>query len=115
MNILKKKYTINYHPKTREELKVLVDNESICLGEIDISSVTDMSELFAISQRTDFAGLESWDVSHVTDMRCMFYKAVSFNHDISNWDDKNAPVCGIEKGDKKGVTISGGTKVGVKT
>ena len=31
--------------------------------------------------------------------------------DISNWDDNTAPVCGITDGDRKGVTISGGTTV----
>lgn len=43
------------------------------------------------------------------------YKTENEYCDISDWDDKTIPVCGIEKGDKKGVTISGGTKVGAKT
>lgn len=34
--------------------------------------------------------------------------------DISNWDDETAPICGITDGDKKGVTISGGTTVSGK-
>ena len=43
------------------------------------------------------------------------YRTENAYCDISNWDDKNAPVCGIEKEDTPGVTISGGTEVGEKT
>ena len=28
----------------------------------------------------------NWDVSNVTDMNSMFYRAKSFNQDIGNWD-----------------------------
>ena len=89
MNILKKKYTINYHPKTKEELKALVDNESINLGEIDTSKITDMSELFRESTRENFTGIENWDVSNVKNMGGMLWGAESFNQDISNWDVSN--------------------------
>ncbi|MBQ2575458.1 MAG: BspA family leucine-rich repeat surface protein, partial [Bacteroidales bacterium] len=35
----------------------------------DISAVTDLSELFSYSNRTDFSGIENWDVSNVKNMR----------------------------------------------
>ncbi|HEG5033987.1 TPA: BspA family leucine-rich repeat surface protein, partial [Campylobacter coli] len=39
-----KKY--KYTPKTKEELQALVEDESIYLGDIDTSEITDMSYLF---------------------------------------------------------------------
>jgi len=35
-----------YHPKTKDELKELIENEAIYLGDIDTSTITDMSYLF---------------------------------------------------------------------
>ena len=78
-----------YNPETKEELKALVDNESISLGDIDTSKITDMSELFQYSKRDNFTGIENWDVSKVTDMSDMFSYAFSFNGDISNWNVSN--------------------------
>ena len=78
-----------YKPETKEELKVLVDNKSISLGDINTSKITDMSGLFYESQRDNYTGIESWDVSNVTDMSKMFEYARSFNQDISRWDVSN--------------------------
>ncbi|WP_281769759.1 BspA family leucine-rich repeat surface protein, partial [Helicobacter ailurogastricus] len=75
-----------YFPKTNEELKELVKDENIHLGEIDVSGVEDMSGVFSDSQRQNFEGLESWDVSKVKNMTGMFAGAKHFNHDISSWD-----------------------------
>ncbi|EGA8608857.1 BspA family leucine-rich repeat surface protein [Campylobacter jejuni] len=75
-----------YFPETKEELKALVEDESIYLGDIDTSKITDMSYLFFYSQRTDFSGIEKWDVSSVRDMTGMFENCTSFNQDISGWD-----------------------------
>ncbi|TEY03879.1 BspA family leucine-rich repeat surface protein, partial [Campylobacter sp. US12a] len=47
-----------YFPETKEELKTLIKDESIYLGDIDTSNITDMSYLFANSDRTDFSGIE---------------------------------------------------------
>ncbi|QDQ36554.1 BspA family leucine-rich repeat surface protein (plasmid) [Campylobacter jejuni] len=75
-----------YFPETKEELQALVKDESIYLGDIDTSKITDMSELFKNSTREDFSGIEKWDVSNATNMRAMFENCTSFNQDISAWD-----------------------------
>ncbi|MCI7076909.1 BspA family leucine-rich repeat surface protein [Campylobacter sp.] len=75
-----------YHPKNNQELKDLVAHESVKLSEIDISKVSDFTRLFQNSTRTDFLGIEDWDVSHVTNMNSMFMNAKNFNADISEWD-----------------------------
>ncbi len=79
-----KKY--KYTPKTKEELKALVKDESIYLGDIDTKYITDMSFLFANSTRKDFSGIEKWDTSNVKDMKFMFLHCENFNHDISSWN-----------------------------
>ena len=76
-------------PKTNSELKALVDDSKVNLGEIDTSLITDMSELFVDSTRIDFSGIETWNVSNVLDMSCMFYGAKSFNQPLDNWDVSN--------------------------
>ena len=80
---------MKHKPETKEELKELVDDLSINLGNIDTSKITDMSKLFFKTQRTDFSGIEKWDVSNVEDMGAMFAFSESFNQDISNWDISN--------------------------
>ncbi|WP_201798961.1 AAA family ATPase [Helicobacter bilis] len=62
------KTKIIYHPKTKEELLNLIDDKSVYLGDIDTSAITDMSGLFRDSNRTDFSGIEYWDVSSVVDL-----------------------------------------------
>lgn len=75
-----------YTPKTREELQKLVQDESIYLGDIDTSAITNMYSLFANSERRDFSGIELWDTSNVVDMSRMFDDAKYFNHNINSWD-----------------------------
>ena len=80
---------MKHTPTSKEKLQKLVDDLSINLGDIDTSKITDMSWLFSHTSRTDFSGIEKWDVSNVKDMRSMFYGATSFNTDISKWDVSN--------------------------
>ncbi len=75
-----------FKPKTREELEELVENESINLGDIDTSLITNMGKLFRGSNRKDFSGIETWDTSNVINMSEMFRKAENFNHNINSWD-----------------------------
>lgn len=61
-----------YSPKTKDELIELINDESVNLGDIDTSAITDMSELFQYSKRKNFSGIEKWDTSNVADMSYMF-------------------------------------------
>ena len=55
------------------------------MAEWDVSSVTDMSGVFANAD--SFNGdMSKWDVSGVTSMSRMFMRATSFNGDLSHWD-----------------------------
>ena len=72
----------NYHPKTKDELKQIIDERiekeglECSLNDIDVSNITDMSYLFYESR---FNGdISKWDVSNVTDMTRMF-KTSEFN------------------------------------
>ena len=87
-NIRKTRYT----PHTKLELRKLILDEDIELKDIDTSHITDMSHLFEPVLETSeqarffFDGIETWDVSNVTDMSYMFCFAKNFNQDISNWN-----------------------------
>ena len=87
----------NYHPKSKDELKELVDKlikergNKADLNDIDTSQITDMSCIFKDSM---FNGdISKWDVSNVKNMSMMFYNS-NFNGDISNWDVSNVRIMG---------------------
>ena len=89
--IVKRKF--KYHPETKAQLLKLCRDESVYLGDIDTSKITDMRDLFKGDDyfnlySRDFSGIESWNVSNVTDMSGMFSES-SFNQDISSWDVSN--------------------------
>ena len=88
--IKKRNNSYNYFPSTREELREIIkerieqEGDKVDLNDIDVSEITDMSELF---KNTRFNGdISFWDVSNVTDMRFMFCECENFNQDISSWD-----------------------------
>ena len=88
----------------KDDLWRMIDEEIVTqgntadLGIIDTSIITDMSHLFnsyswdisnnlANADYSAFNGdISGWDVSSVTDMSLMFYRAAAFNGDISGWD-----------------------------
>ena len=79
-----------YFPKTKEELKAIIEKRikkegnEVDLNDIDVSKITDMSSLF---EGINFKGnISNWDVSNVEDMQFMFRGCKAFNCDISNWD-----------------------------
>ena len=74
---------------SKSELKELINKRieeqgpNCDLNDIDVSRITDMSQLF---QYSEFNGdISSWNVSNVKTMTFMF-KESSFNGDLSKWD-----------------------------
>lgn len=87
-----------------KQLKELVKFEDIKLSQIDTSNVTNMKELFKNSKRTDFSGIEDWNVSKVTTFFECFYYCKAFNSDLSKWKTSSATnfmrmFCGAENFD----------------
>ena len=58
------------------------------ISDWDVSSITNMSDLFRQAYFFN-VDLSSWDVSSVTNMNNMFNDASSFNGDLSSWDVSN--------------------------
>ncbi len=58
--------TAKHHPATLEELKALVSDPEVALGDIDTAQITSMERLFRDSERRDFAGIETWNTANVT-------------------------------------------------
>jgi surface protein len=83
--------------RDKDHLKELIKNEITLKGyrcdlnHIDVSQVTEMSELFSNFSDGfyEFNGdISKWNVSNVKNMERMFH-ASDFNGDISNWDVSN--------------------------
>ena len=86
------KIRYNYHPKTKDELKDIINQRiksegyECDLNDINTSNITDMSWLF---EHSEFNGdISRWDVSNVKNMWSMFAHS-KFNSDISKWDVSN--------------------------
>lgn len=63
---------MKYKPQTREQLRKLVQDKNIYLGDIDTSLITNMSKLFERSNRKDFSGIKTLDASNVENISSMF-------------------------------------------
>ena len=77
-----------YKPKNKEELKILVEDNNIYLGDIDTSLITDMSYLFSKTKRKDYSGIENWNTENVINMESMFniFHNNTFNQCVNNWN-----------------------------
>ena len=96
---INEKLVINHYksyscaPKTRDELKEIIKDRlkqdpDAYLNDIDVSNITDMSNLFYGLDPHNI-DISRWDVSNVTDMSWMFMGCINFNSDLSNWDVSN--------------------------
>ena len=74
--------------KDKEHIRELIFKQNILANDIDVSNVTDMSELFG-NYRDFNQPLDSWDVSNVTDMSLMFSRCCKFNQPLISWDVSN--------------------------
>ena len=85
-------YTYSYHPKTNKELKEcvkkLLEKGEKNLNIIDVSNITDFSNVF---ENLDLRGVDisDWDVSNGEIFSSMFADAKQFNSDLSKWDVGN--------------------------
>lgn len=74
-----------HRPESREQLSLLLRNHEVNLSEIDTSLITDMNNLFYLSTRKNYHGIEKWDVSHVKNMESMFENC-NVEVNLSKWD-----------------------------
>lgn len=74
-----------HRPESREQLSLLLCNHEVHLSEIDTSLITDMNNLFNLSTRKNYHGIEYWDVSHVKNMESMFENC-DVDVNLSKWD-----------------------------
>ena len=86
----------DYFPETKSELskiiKNLLNDNQTNLNIIDVSKITDMSELFdKINESIEVSNIDisRWDVSNVTNMRYMFFDCREFDCDLSSWNVNN--------------------------
>ncbi|MBE6422616.1 BspA family leucine-rich repeat surface protein [Succinivibrio dextrinosolvens] len=75
-----------HRPESREQLSLLLCDHEVDLSEIDTSLITDMNNLFNLSTRKNYHGIENWDVSHVKNMESMFENCIHVEVNLSKWD-----------------------------
>ena len=89
----------NYYPKTKEELKDIIDKlideqsmeDVIDLNSIDTSEITDMSGLFYNFEGILKIDVSKWDVSNVKTMDYMFKGCINIEKiaGIEDWNVSN--------------------------
>ena len=85
-NFKSKKERYTCQPQTKDELQEILherlkEDKNVNLNDIDVSKITDMSELFG---RLDPYNIDisDWDVSNVKNMEKMFYCCENFDCDF---------------------------------
>ena len=84
----------HYHPKDKDELITLLKElleergKDADLNDIDVSNITDMSELF-YGLDPHKIDISEWNVSNVKNMELMFDNCINFNSDLNKWDVSN--------------------------
>lgn len=75
-------------PKDLKELRSIMRDVNVYLGDIEIpKNITSLENAFSLTTRSDFSGLENWDVSHITNMNYLFQNCKSFTgKEIKNWN-----------------------------
>ncbi len=61
-------------------------NPEIDLHKVDITGITSMNNLFINSKRTNWDGLEDWDMSRVLSVQSMFQNCPHFNVNLDKWN-----------------------------
>lgn len=81
---------INLTPTNLTDLRDTCRQYRGNLGAIDVSNMTDFSNLFNTSEfqawnNNDFNGIEQWNVSKARNLSYMFYGCRNFNRSLVNW------------------------------
>lgn len=71
-----------FKPRNKAELRELIKIDSVYLGDIDTSLISDFSYVFKNSKRTDYSGLEKWITTSATTFKGMFEDNTNFNYPI---------------------------------
>ena len=92
-NAVKTNHQYSVIPTDKKELNEilkerLAKDKDADLNDIDVSNITDMSNIFKWLDPHNI-DISEWDVSSVKDMHSMFYMCKNLNCDLSNWDMSN--------------------------
>ncbi len=94
IHITSKSKSLRVRPTSKEQLQSIIKDElarqgyDADLNFIDTSLITDMSELFWLTNIRNIK-IDQWNTRNVTNMQNMFYMCTKFDGNISKWDVSN--------------------------